>query len=291
MQSIPRSTSHLNTAFLASLHAEIEALPPKALLGNVGAKRRRAGHAVGGALDLGLDSSQTSLARQPHSIGKAGYLQLDSRALKVKKARYATLTAARLHMSERPNWVGTFIGCTYRPGCDYGPKDISNMIGFVRGWCDKNAIECRYIWVAEMQKRGVIHYHMIVFHPKKLNFPKPDKRGWWPHGSTNRSTGIFCAVAYMAKYLSKGDLAAFPKGARTYGCGGLDGSGKIEMRYWKLPTWIREQVSIDDSVKRSFGGFTNPSTGEFFPTPWEVYFAFGNVYIRRKDHENVRNHH
>jgi hypothetical protein len=234
-----------------------------------GAGRGRAG--------AGLDPSQTSV---PNTSPNAFFV--DARAMKVKRARYATLTAARLHKLERPTWSATFIGFTYRPGCDYGPRHISNMVGCLRDWCDKHGIECRYLWVAEMQKRGVIHYHMIVFHPKALQFPKPDKQGWWPHGSTSRSTGIRHAVAYMAKYMSKGDVASFPKGARTYGCGGLQGTAKLEMRWWKLPTWVREQVEPTDRAKRVLGGFLMPDSGELLPSPWQVSFRGGLVFVQRR---------
>lgn len=240
----------------------------------------RGGHAEGGA--LGLDSSQTSPFTQIPS-GLNAPMLVDQRAMKVKRARYATLTAARLHQLERPNWSATFCGLTYAPGNSWSPKDISKFMDKVRRWCDFHGIEFRYLWVAEMQKRGVIHYHLIVFHPKKLSFPKPDKQGWWPHGSTNRSTGIKRAPAYMAKYLSKGDIAAFPKGARTYASGGLQGTAQLEMRWWKLPTWVRELVTPDDRAKRVLGGFVNRSTSEIMVTPWRVLFRGGSIYIQRKE--------
>lgn len=211
--------------------------------------------------------------------------------MKVRRARYATLTGARLHQMERPTWAATFCGFTYAPGNDYHPRHISNLVKHVRRWCEKHGIECRYIWVAEMQKRGVIHYHLLVFHPKRLQFPKPDKQGWWPHGSTNRRTGIKRAVAYMAKYMSKGDTAQYPKGARTYGCGGLQGTAKIEMRWWKLPQWIRKETQPEDEPRRVshvyadtgelVGGFELPKTGRVLRCPWRVIFSGGSVYLKR----------
>jgi hypothetical protein len=225
----------------------------------------------------GLDPSETSV-REAHS----GFF-VDARAMKVKRARYATLTAARLHKLEVPTYAATFIGLTYRPGCNYEPLHITHLVKCVRAWCDARAIQCRYIWVAEMQKRGVIHYHMLVFHPRRFQFPKPDKQGWWPHGSTNRSTGIKHAVAYMAKYMSKGDVASFPCGARTYGCGGLKGVAKLEMRWWKLPKWVREQVEPEDRTKRVLGGFLKRSSGEILLSPWEVRFVGGLIFVRRSE--------
>lgn len=261
-----RTTSPFSTNNTGSFSAEAGPLP----LGGACV----AGSALG--FGSGLDSSQTSVLRPSNSI------LLDPRSIKVKRARFSTLTSARLHQLERPNWAATFIGFTYAPGKNYGPRDISNMVKCLRSWCERKAIECRYLWVAEMQKRGVIHYHMIVFHPKKLSFPKPDKQGWWPHGSTSRSTGIKHAVAYMAKYLSKGDAASFPKGARTYGSGGLQGTSKLEMRWWKLPSWAREKGAAEDGLKRSKGGVLNPTTGELFLSPWIVSFKGGGVYISRR---------
>lgn len=240
-----------------------------------------AGARAGGA---GLDPSETSV--RDSSTG----FYVDARAMKVKRARYATLSAARLHKLEVPTWAATFVGLTYRPGCNYAPLHITHMVKCVRAWCEAHGIACRYIWVAEMQKRGVIHYHMLVFHPRRLQFPKPDKQGWWPHGSTNRSTGIKHAVAYMAKYMSKGDAASFPLGARTYGCGGLQGSAKLEMRWWKLPKWVREQVEPDDRAKRVKGGFLNRASGEIILSPWEVRFMGGLIFVSRKDHGHEPNH-
>ena len=90
----------------------------------------------------------------------------------------------------------------------------------------------------------------------------------------------------MAKYLSKGDFAAFPKGARTYGCGGLEGTAKLEMRWWKLPSWVREVSPLKDAhecFKRVTGGFYSQVTGEMLSSPWEVIFSGGSVIVRRKD--------
>ena len=292
MQSLSQAFSvpgNVNCAYVTSTPHRFSPSDPSR---DAQASRKDAGpQALAARSALGLDSSQTSPAALPHQMHSLGFLRVDSRGLKVKRARFATLTGARLHMAERPSWIGTFVGLTYGPDNDYNPKDISRYIDKLREWCDKHSIECRYVWVAEMQKRGVIHYHLIVFHPKRLSFPKPDKSGMWPHGSSSRSTGIYRAVAYMAKYLSKGDLAPFPKGARTYGSGGFDGTGKVEMRYWKLPTWVRDIINpsrpqaltdMPDVPKRVRGGFVSLTTGELYPSPWDVFFKHGSVYVKRR---------
>lgn len=236
----------------------------------------------GGASAPGLDSSQTCVRPLSPSPFPTGSFLVDPKANKLKRCKFATLTSARLHMAEVPGWTATFVGVTYAPGNAYKPRHITDFVKRLRAWCHKHSIDCRYLWVAEMQKRGAIHYHMLVFHPKRLSFPKPDKSGMWPHGSSNRRTGVRHAVAYMAKYMSKGDFAAFPKGARTYGSGGLKGTAKLEMRWWKLPTWVRQVVGMDDPTKRVVGGFRVHSTGEVLPCPYEVIFKGGCVFVRLK---------
>jgi hypothetical protein len=231
---------------------------------------------------LGLDPSQTSVNPSSFPL-KNPLLLVDARGAKLLRSKTATLTGARLAQLQHPTWSGTFVGFTYRPGSDYEPRHITELISKIRQWCDRQGIPCVYIWVAEMQKRGVIHYHMIVFHPKRLQFPKPDKQGWWLHGSTSRRPGIKHAVPYMAKYMSKGDIAAYPKGARTYGSGGIKGVYRLEQRWWKLPAWVREQVAPEDCSKRVKGGFLIPDTSEILITPWRVLFRGGLIYIQRKD--------
>lgn len=90
----------------------------------------------------------------------------------------------------------------------------------------------------------------------------------------------------MAKYLSKGDFKDFPRGARTHGSGGLEGTAKLEMRYWKLPSWVRELSPLQDAsdaFKRVIGGFYSAVTGEMLVSPWEVIVFGGSVLVRRKD--------
>jgi len=140
-----------------------------------------------------------------------------------------------------------------------------------------------YVWVAELQKRGAMHYHLLIWLPKGLSLPKPDKQGWWPHGMT-KIEWARNAVGYMAKYASKGDSSnKFPRGARIHGCGGLTGVQLQEARYWKRPTWVREKTVIGDQVKRHHGGgWLDHDTGEILESPWEVFFRGGGVWIRPK---------
>lgn len=75
-----------------------------------------------------------------------------------------------------------------------------------------------YAWVAELQKRGAVHYHVILALSNGSRLPKPDKCGSWPHGMTRIEKAR--TLYYICKYTSKGgdnDGNDFPKHARTFG--------------------------------------------------------------------------
>jgi len=145
----------------------------------------------------------------------------------------------------------------------------------------------RFVWVQEFTKKGRPHYHMLLWLPLGLTLPKPDKQRWWPFGMT-KIEWARNAIGYIAKYASKGDSLAQPaKGARMHGNGGLDGDALLEQRWWKLPTWLRGSVALEDRVRRaaprSGGGFVHPGTGEVYRSPWLVFFVGGQVFIKRRE--------
>lgn len=231
-----------------------------------------------GVAPLGLVYSQTSQKPAP----------LDPVATRLSRLRRGVLTAARLHQEAvqtggfRGRWA--MLTATYRNVGDWSPLHLSALLDHVRKWLARRGHGMSYVWVAEMQKRGAIHYHALIWLPKGLTMPKPDKQGWWEHGYT-RIEWARNSVGYMAKYASKGDGAKFPKGARLHGCGGLRGRQLLEARYWRRPAWLRERTGIDDAIVRRVGGsgWIDRETGEIHESPWQVFFHGGGVWIRRKD--------
>ncbi|MBV5336855.1 MAG: hypothetical protein J0653_02345, partial [Deltaproteobacteria bacterium] len=138
---------------------------------------------------------------------------------------------------------------TYAADIEWDGRHISECLRNIRQWLKRQSIQCRYVWVAEIQEKRkaanpdfhCVHYHVVIFLPHGLKLPMLDLRGWWPHGLT-RTERIKTAVGYIAKYASKGqESGRLPKGARMYGVGGLEGEALDEARWWALPAWLREQ--------------------------------------------------
>lgn len=138
----------------------------------------------------------------------------------------------------------TFLTLTYRPGVDWSKRHISEFLDRLRKWLGARDAKLLYAWVAELQGRGALHYHVLVWVPRRLRLPRPDASGWWPHGMSNVETARN-PVGYMVKYATKTrpeDLARLPKGVRLHGNGGHDPARRTRLRETLAPFWIRQTM-------------------------------------------------
>lgn len=189
--------------------------------------------------------------------------------------RQSVLTAARLlrdaprRGSFRTKWA--MLTLTYAAVDGWDAKDVTRLLAAIREYLRRRGHPLRYVWVLELQKRGAPHYHLLLELPKGLTLPKPDKRGWWPHGYTKIEWARH-PVGYLAKYASKGQgLHTFPRGARISGAGGLCPAMRREKRWWLSPSYVREAFGAEGNpFRRPGGGWIDRSTGELLPAMWAV---------------------
>lgn len=240
------------------------------------------------AVALGLVPSSTSDTRRVS-------IELDRNRIRAQRLQKSVITSARLHDEEtrqgsaRGAWY--MLTTTYADGRRSSPRDISELLKRLRGHFNRlirsrerfHGQVFRYLWVGELTKRLRPHYHILIWIPKGIYLPKADQRGWWPHGSTQIEKAR-SAVGYLAKYASKftADVAdAFPKGFRTHGVGGLGPESKRELRWWKSPSEARDSLGPLADIRKALGGYVDKLTGEFWPSPWRVYFDQGRVIAWR----------
>lgn len=172
-----------------------------------------------------------------------------------------------------------FITLTYHHQEDWNPKHISTLVDYYRkDWkqrLKRDPSHFRYVWVAEMQKRGVIHYHMVLWCPRGKRLAKPDSEANWK-GGRSKIVGVRKGVVgYLSKYLSKGAEPAdnkgvvvyFPKGARIFGCGGLCVAARIKIAFKKLPKYVRGVFNSVERVSKVCGGYVQGST--CLESPWK----------------------
>lgn len=210
----------------------------------------------------------------------------EQKARRLGKMKCNVITSARLHVEEarkggfRGKWA--MVTLTYRESERWVAKQVTEFLKCVRAYANRAGFQCRYTWVLELTQRGRPHYHVLIWLPKGRTLPKPDKQGWWKYGLT-RIEWARNAVGYLAKYASKGfdDMRQIPFGARLSGFGGLNKQSRIELRWWKLPGWLRKTWDeiCDVTRPKKGGGYVRRDTGEFLASPWAVYWHGGTLVL------------
>jgi hypothetical protein len=199
----------------------------------------------------------------------------DEDAMRVRHLRRAVGFAARAHAvgekGRRCDQV-LMLTLTYAKGGDWRPNHMSGLCKRMREWFRRQGLPFRYVWVAELQKRGVIHYHLALWVPHGMRIPMADRRGWWPHGMTNTEVARN-AVPYLMKYLSKGSDKAgcwrLPDGARMYGVGGVDHALRRARRWLGLPAFVRARASHMCDWRRADGGGWLSPEGQHFAAEYQ----------------------
>lgn len=171
---------------------------------------------------------------------------------------------------------------TYAQVDGYQPRHLSETVDHMRKWLLRHSGRpMRYTWTGELQERGALHYHMLIWLPKGVTMRKPDKAGWWKHGQTRCEWVRKSAAGYISKYITKPDAARFPQGCRTHGNGGLTLEMRHTIRRRLLPSWVVSKFpDPGDDVRRApGGGWVNRDTGEQVPSPFKVFLKGGAVWL------------
>ena len=219
-----------------------------------------------------IDRDQARVTRLRKGVGVASKSLLNLGEGRAENNVMVTLTYDTKHCGE--------IGHHY-----WKPRHVSDYIRAVRAWFAKRCPgqRLRYVWVAELQKRGVLHYHAVFFLPAGVGMPRADKRGWWPHGMTNTLKAT-APVAYLMKYASKADsksIGGFPHGSRIYGVGGLDAPGAAFKRWCLWPAYVQGNAAVTDRFRpASGGGFRNDATGELLQSEFAPTGGGFSSFIR-----------
>ena len=255
----------------------------------------------------GLVSVSTSgFAALPTAFQWSGLvIKIDPQQARITRLRKGVGVGAKclLNLADVPSTNNVMVTLTYDLsraagafGCYWQPRHVSDYLRSVRGWFKDRCPEekLRYVWVAELQQRGVLHYHVVFFLPAGVRMPQADRRGWWPHGMSNtlKSTS---PVAYLMKYASKVEsknVGGFPRGARISGVGGLCRTGRAIRRWCLWPSYVQGNASVADQFRPADGGgYTNVDSGEhlaseFAPTGggFGHFIRIGTTYRKIEAH-------
>lgn len=274
--------------------AALEALSPQ------GGPRLRGVACAEGAGLVTYKTKQNSTKQTHQTISFAVPIVAERRIKRLKKSVWAS---GHLHgladKGFRPAQAW-FVTLTYKGATDWKRDHIKKAMQAFRDWCKVRRIPCRYTWVAELQARGAVHYHLLAWLPQGRRMPKWDRRTvtptgrkmacWWPHGMTNTQPAR-SGVGYLMKYMSKlGELTKFPKGIRLYGIGGLDQDGKNVRTWLNLPEWVKCSYGVGE-IKRIKRGFCEKSTGLMLEPMFRVHRIPHGIILERLREPPERFHH
>jgi hypothetical protein len=247
------------------------------------------GRAVRGLQSAGVADYAESFSYQD-SEPVEGDLVLDVRRARGKRMK-SSLTGAAALVQQRlaasgSRWKAAMLTATYRDEDEFEQGQLSRLMDNISKWGQRHGVVLPYIWVLERgENRGRLHYHIIVWLPKGLTLPKPDKQGWWPWGMTNIQWARSPA-GYLAKYAGKGlaeGSMPLPKGSRCHGRGGLTVIERCKLAWARAPGWVRDYWPEWESKPRPQrgGGWVSKESGEWLPSPWRlVGFCRGSPIIR-----------
>jgi len=227
-------------------------------------------------------------------LDRAGGFVLDQQGLRLRRLRMNVGVAARCHAvseSKARREHAVMVTLTYAGSNDeWRAEHLGRAVDRFRKWCNRRGIKARYVWVAELQKRGVIHYHLVAWLPRSVSMPKWDKQGWWPHGMTRTEVARH-AVPYLLKYLSKDaskQFGSFPRGARLYGVGGLDASLRRCRAWLNRPSFVQGNASVADVWRRAKGGGWVDPDGVVWPSEFRPIVVNGaRGLVRAHTHERA----
>lgn len=237
-----------------------------------------------------LEISGESAAQPPglvssHTSGTLdGLVEIDPFLTRLRRMSRAVLTASRMHEYELSGrrFKPAMLTLTYREVGAWHRHHISALLRHIRQWMKRRGHRLRYVWVAELQQRGALHYHVLLWLPRGVTLPKPDKQRWWTHGSTKIEWARKPA-GYLAKYASKLDSKVgigFPPGARLHGCGGLEQFGASVAAWFRLPKWAREVCDLAGRAVRVKGtGLVDRESGVCLPSPWRLSRGSGGTFF------------
>jgi len=205
---------------------------------------------------------------------------LEKKAARLSKMRKRVFSWANTIKDYLPahgiglNHRKVMITLTYEKVEDWRPNHIRDYVKELKRRLGEKAIALA--WVAELQERGAVHYHLELICVKGTRIPMPDKSGMWIYGMSKIETAksIFYICSYLKKDYQK--MGEFPKGIRIFSVWvakeAVTTIARWFMRLSTLPTWFANKImTFEDHQGEAWermkgGGYL--FAGKFFRSPF-----------------------
>ncbi|WP_185715934.1 hypothetical protein [Burkholderia sp. Bp9004] len=210
-------------------------------------------------------ASALRFAELVRKIERSATPSAKKRKNKARKTLLSVIKALRRQARTTGLWA-VALTLTFADDGELSPGHLSDFLERVRKALKRRGYALPYAWVLE--RGGRLHYHLTLWLPRGFELDKAKLAQWWPWGAT--WTAACRHVKRWACYMAKFNcVARLPKGARLFGYGGLDESGKAAAQHAALPRWLQALVPRGTRVCRvPGGGWANTDTGEIHRSPY-----------------------
>lgn len=207
------------------------------------------------------------------------FIEIDKDQQRISRMRKRVFAWADMlggFLQDKSRYRLVMLTLTYAKIDDWRPKQITKFMLDMRKRLGENLLG--YAWVAEMQSRGAVHYHVLLIVKKGSSIPKPDKSGLWPWGITRIETARthFYICTYVGKEHQK--MGDFPKGLRMFAIwikkGIITKLQKWFLSLSSLPSWLcnivkgQEKYLLEKIRRDPGGGWV--IAGEKFRSPFQL---------------------
>lgn len=180
-------------------------------------------------------------------------IEIDRKKIRMGRMKRRVWAWANFLQKESEGASLWMITLTYKGVHDWQPNHIRNFMQAFRKMFGKKLIG--YAWVAELQERGAVHYHVMVYLKGVKSLPHFDDLGLWSHGMTrvDRARTPFYIITYSGKSAQK--TGRFPKGLRMFAVW-LSPAAVAEHILYQFsltakPQWVKDIILQFDSLYSS----------------------------------------
>jgi len=205
-------------------------------------------------------------------------IEMDRARQRIRRCQKRVHTWANIldpYIKDETKNIMVMVTLTYANGEDWRPGHIKAFMAIARKQLGDKLIG--YAWVAELQKREAVHYHVLLVMKKGVMLPKPDQAGWWVMGSTRieKAKTPFYIVTYTGKEHQKN--GHFPKGLRMFAIW-ISSKVTTELERWLLrlsaiPAWLKAKIFdtgvLGVNARRNYGGGWM-FDGKLYKSPWRI---------------------
>ena len=199
----------------------------------------------------------------------------EARLSRMRRRVFSWADTLKGYLQNIQDYRKVMVTLTYAGVDDWKPNDIRDYMKALKRKLGRDLVASA--WVGELQKRGAVHYHVILVCKKGTNIPKPDESGMWTHGLSRIETAktVFYLCSYLKKeYQKEGD---FPKGMNSVWIAkwAVEEIAHWRMRLSSLPRWFAKKVTDRDDHRgekweRNEGGGYR-FAGILFRSPYKFY--------------------